>query len=76
MNFAEARFWGFLLRGLGLIALLRLALWQVPGIRRDLFDKVALFGLGPSLLVCVSWVTLQLRDVMNRIISCAGLRWA
>src|SRR5436309_15412822 len=57
MNFAEARFWGLLLAGLGLITLLRLALRPVLGVRRDEFDKVALFSLGCFLLICVSWVT-------------------
>src|SRR5258708_4100525 len=56
MNFAEARFWGFLVVGLGLIALLRFALHSLPVIRRDVFDKAALFSLGLYLLLCVSWV--------------------
>lgn len=74
MNFAEARFWGFLLAGLGLIALLRFALRPVLGIRRDMFDKVALVSLGLFLLLCVSWVTCVIFLVVA-VGSYLGLKW-
>src|SRR5439155_10291766 len=74
MNFAEARFWGLLLVGLGLITLLRLALRPVLGVRRDVFDKIALFSLGFYLLICVSWVTFIVFLVVA-VGSYLGLRW-
>src|SRR5471032_2905026 len=57
MNFAEARFWGLLLTGLGIIMLLRFLFRFLPGINREVFDKLALFSLGLFLLLCVSPVT-------------------
>jgi D-alanyl-lipoteichoic acid acyltransferase DltB (MBOAT superfamily) len=57
MNFAEARFWGLLLVGLTVIALLRLLVRCIPSLKGDAFDKLALFSLGLFLLLCVSRVT-------------------
>jgi len=74
MNFAEARFWGLLLAGLVIIALLRFLLRYFQGINRDVFDKLALFSLGLFLLLCVSRVTFVIFLVVA-IGSYAGLQW-
>ena len=74
MNFAEARFWGLLLVGLGLIALLSFTLRPVLRVRRDAFDKLALFGLGLFLLLCVSWVTAVI-FLGVAVGSYVGLKW-
>jgi alginate O-acetyltransferase complex protein AlgI len=74
MNFAEARFWGLLLVGLTVIALLRFLLRYIPGLKREVFDKVALFSLGLFLLLCVSRVTFVIFLVVAAG-SYAGLQW-
>jgi D-alanyl-lipoteichoic acid acyltransferase DltB (MBOAT superfamily) len=74
MNFAEARFWGYLLTGLVIIALLRILLRFIPGFNRDKFDKLALLSLGLFLLLCVSWVTFVIYLAVA-IGSYAGLKW-
>jgi alginate O-acetyltransferase complex protein AlgI len=74
MNFAEARFWGLLFVGLVIIALLRFLLRYTPGLKRDVFDKLALFSLGLFLLLCVSRVTFIIFLVVA-IGSYAGLQW-
>lgn len=57
MNFAELRFWGYLLGGLLLVVLFRGVFARIASERLQSFDKVALLFLGLSLLLCVSWVT-------------------
>ncbi len=74
MNFAEARFWGLLLAGLAVIALLRPLLRRLPGLKEGVFDKLALFSLGLFLLLCVSRVTFVIFLVVA-IGSYAGLQW-
>jgi D-alanyl-lipoteichoic acid acyltransferase DltB (MBOAT superfamily) len=74
MNFAEARFWGLLLAGLGGIALLRLLFRFLPVLTRELFDKLALFSLGLFLLLCVSQVTFVI-FLTVAVGSFVGLKW-
>ena len=74
MNFAEARFWGLLLLGLGIIALLRFSLRGRPNLNAARFDKLALFSLGLFLLLCVSPVTFFIFLVVATG-SYAGLQW-
>jgi len=74
MNFAEARFWGLLLLGLGAIASVRFLLRGRPGFRGDRFDKLALLGLGLFLLLCVSPVTFLI-FLAVAIGSYLGLQW-
>jgi D-alanyl-lipoteichoic acid acyltransferase DltB (MBOAT superfamily) len=74
MNFAQARFWGLLLAGLAVIGLLRLLAGRVFGFKHEVFDKVALFGLGLFLLLCVSRVTFVIFLVVA-IGTYVGLQW-
>jgi D-alanyl-lipoteichoic acid acyltransferase DltB (MBOAT superfamily) len=74
MNFAEARFWGLLLLGLAVIAVLRPGLRKLPWFKDDDFDKTALFSLGLFLLLCVSRVTFVIFLVVA-IGSYLGLKW-
>src|SRR5437016_3800104 len=57
MNFAEVRFWEYLLIGLGVLAIARFAIRLASPSVLPVFDKLALLALGLSLLVCMSWVT-------------------
>ncbi len=57
MNFAEIRFWQFLLAGLSIIGLFRFLFIRIRPKLVGTFDKVALLGLGLFLLLCVSWTT-------------------
>lgn len=74
MNFAEARFWGLLLGGLGFILLLRFFLRFQKRVSFELFDKLTLFSLGIFLLFCVSWVTFAIFLIVA-IGSFLGLKW-
>jgi D-alanyl-lipoteichoic acid acyltransferase DltB (MBOAT superfamily) len=74
MNFAEARFWGLLLSGLGTIVLLRFILRCRPSWSSNNFDKLALFSLGLFLLLCVSPVTFAIFLVVA-VGSYLGLQW-
>ena len=57
MNFAELRFWEYLLFGLMVIVSARCLFCRFCAGQLFLFDKVALLSLGLSLLLCVSWIT-------------------
>jgi D-alanyl-lipoteichoic acid acyltransferase DltB (MBOAT superfamily) len=74
MNFAEARFWGLLLAGLGIIALLRFLLRYRSTANNGRFDKLALSGLGLGLLLCTSPATFLIFLVVA-IGSYVGLQW-
>jgi D-alanyl-lipoteichoic acid acyltransferase DltB (MBOAT superfamily) len=74
MNFAEARFWALLLVGLLVIAVLRPCLRKLPRFKGDAFDKLALFGLGLFLLLCVSRVTFVI-FLLVAVGSFVGLKW-
>ncbi|MBL9168276.1 MAG: MBOAT family protein [Verrucomicrobiales bacterium] len=57
MNFAEVRFWELLGAGLGVIFVLRaLMAWLRPA-GLETYDRLALFGLGLYLLLCISQIT-------------------
>jgi D-alanyl-lipoteichoic acid acyltransferase DltB (MBOAT superfamily) len=74
MNFAEFRFWGYLLAGLAVVLLVR-RLWSpAAGNRRDTFDKLGLLTLGLFLLLCVSWVTFVIYLAVA-LGSYVGLKW-
>ena len=74
MNFAELRFWGLLLAGLGIILMLRATVGRLSPAMLPRFDKVALVALGLTLLLCVSWVTLII-FLCVAIGTYVGLRW-
>lgn len=74
MNFAELRFWEYLLSGLALILGLRFALSSVLRGREQLFDKVALLALGLVLLLAVSWITFVIYLVVVAV-TYGGLAW-
>ena len=57
MNFAELRFWAYLLGTLGVVLGLRCLVARSAGPRLALFDKLGLLAIGLFLLLCVSWVT-------------------
>jgi D-alanyl-lipoteichoic acid acyltransferase DltB (MBOAT superfamily) len=74
MNFAELRFWGLLLLGLGVISLFRAvchARWPAALPR---FDRFALITLGLFMLMCVSWLTFVIWTAVA-LGSYFGLRW-
>ncbi len=74
MNFAEARFWALLLLGLLVILSLRALCRNLPALKGGLFDKLALFGLGLFLLLCVSRVTFVI-FLTVAVGSFFGLKW-
>jgi D-alanyl-lipoteichoic acid acyltransferase DltB (MBOAT superfamily) len=74
MNFAQARFWGLLLAGIGVIGLLRLVMGRRWDAGRDSFDKLALLALGLFLLLCVGRVTFIIYLVVA-LGTYAGLLW-
>lgn len=69
MNFAELRFWGYLLLGLIVVFVFRLIFG-----RREWVDKVGLLFLGLFLLWCVSWITFVI-FLCVAIGTYAGLGW-
>ncbi len=73
MNFAEFRFWEYLLTGLVIIVALRRILPAVVT-RGPTFDKLALLVLGLVLLVAVSWVSFVLYLVVD-VVTYLGLGW-
>lgn len=74
MNFAELRFWEYLLSGLALIVGLRFLLFSALRGREQLFDKVALLALGLVLLLAVSWITFVIYLVVVAV-TYGGLAW-
>ena len=74
MNFAEVRFWEYLLTGLGVLLGLRLLLGGLRFSRMELFDKLALLSLGLFLLLCVSWVTFVI-FLLVALGTYVGLAW-
>jgi len=57
MNFAETRFWEYLLAGLLVILSARFVWSRLASSTLEIFDKFTLLSLGLFLLLCVSWVT-------------------
>ncbi|MDQ6630641.1 MAG: MBOAT family protein [Verrucomicrobiota bacterium] len=74
MNFAELRFWEYLLSGLALLLGLRFIFARIVPTRLELFDKVGLLSLGLFLLLCVSWVTFAI-FLAVAIGTYVGLYW-
>ncbi len=74
MNFAELRFWEYLLAGLGVILGLRLVWTRLRGRDGATFDKTALMALGLLLLLAVSWVTCLIY-LLVLVITYLGLGW-
>lgn len=74
MNFAELRFWEYLLSGLGIIVGLRFLISKWLRGKEPLYDKLALFLLGLVLLVAVSWVTFIIYLVVVAV-TYSGLWW-
>lgn len=76
MNFADHRFWEYLIVCLGVILLLRLGLrsWLRERERAERFDKVSLLALGLVLLAAVSWLTLAIYLTVC-VVTYLGLRW-
>ena len=74
MNFAELRFWEYLLAGLGVILGLRLVWTRLGGRVGATFDKTALMALGLLLLLAVSWVTCLIY-LLVLVITYLGLGW-
>ena len=74
MNFAQARFWGLLISGLIVIGLLRFCFQRTSLVKRELFDKLALFSLGLFLLVSVSRITFIIFLVVA-VGTYVGLAW-
>ncbi len=74
MNFAELRFWGYLLLGLGLILLLRPWVGRRDPASLPRYDRVALAALGMFLLLCVSALTFAIWLAVA-LASYYGLRW-
>jgi len=74
MNFAELRFWEYLVAGLLAIGAIRWVVHQCQPARLPLSDKLSLAGLGLFLLFCVSWVTLIIYLVVA-IGTYVGLAW-
>lgn len=74
MNFAELRFWGFLLAGLGVLLAGRAVYFaRHPGATAR-YDRVALITLGMFLLLCVSWLTFVIWLAVA-LGSYFGLQW-
>lgn len=74
MNFAELRFWGWLLLGFSLVLPLRWLVFRTkPGILSR-YDRVALLSLGLFLLLCVSWLTFLIWCAVA-VGSYLGLQW-
>ncbi|HEY5910188.1 MAG TPA: hypothetical protein VJA21_06240, partial [Verrucomicrobiae bacterium] len=57
MNFAELRFWEYLIGGGALLLVLRLVLLRFGHVNPERLDKSLLLTLGLSLLALVSWTT-------------------
>ena len=74
MNFAELRFWEYLLSGLGIIFGLRFLFSRWLTGKEQQFDKLALFFLGLALLLAVSWVTFVIYLVVVAV-TYSGLWW-
>ena len=74
MNFAEARFWFYLIASLGLALVLRpvlrLAIGRVPA----LYDRASLACVGLFLLGCVNALTLGIY-VFTTLVTYFGVRW-
>ena len=60
MNFADLRFWGYLVGALVFVVLIRLPVARLIPARLNQFDKLALLGVGIFLLFRVSWITLTI----------------
>lgn len=74
MNFADLRFWGYLLAGLAVVAATRFLVVRWLRLDVQVFDKVALLSLGLFLLLSVSWLTFVIFLVVA-ITTYAGLSW-
>ncbi len=74
MNFAELRFWGYLLTGLLVLVGLRFLLRPLLRGREQVFDKLGLLTLGLVLLLVVSWVTFVIYLVVVAV-TYGGLAW-
>lgn len=74
MNFAEFRFWGYLLAGLAAVLFLRVLCRGLPESKRIAFDKLGLLALGLFLLACISRVTFVIFLVVA-IGTFVGLKW-
>src|SRR6266404_564439 len=74
MNFAEVRFWEYLLVGLGVLVIARFSIALARPTVLPVFDKLALLTLGLSLLVCMSWVTFLIFLVVA-VGTYFGLAW-
>lgn len=74
MNFAELRFWGWLVVGLSVVLSLRLGWRRAAPASLARFDQVALLSLGMFLLLCVSWLTFTIWLAVA-VVSYGGLKW-
>lgn len=74
MNFADLRFWGYLIEALAVVLGLRFLVSRISPNRLPTFDKLGLLATGLLLLFCVSWVTLIIFLVVA-IVTYVGLGW-
>ena len=74
MNFADLRFWGYLLAALAVALLLRFPASRLFPTRLVVFDKLALMGVGIFLLFLVSWITLVIYLAVA-VGTFLGLEW-
>lgn len=74
MNFAELRFWGYLLAGLLTLAVFRPWLTRGRDDAAALYDKSGLALLGLLLLLAVSWLTCVIYLGVT-LVTYAGLHW-
>ena len=74
MNFADLRFWGYLVGALVFVVLIRLPVARLIPARLNQFDKLALLGVGIFLLFRVSWITLTIFLIVA-VVTYVGLSW-
>lgn len=74
MNFAELRFWVYLIVGLALIVGLRASLRAAKPTVLPRFDRTALAVLSMFLLLCVGWLTFLIWLAVA-VCTYHGLRW-
>ena len=74
MNFAELRFWEYLLAGGAVLLVLRCLLLRWPRLDSGVLDKSLLLSLGLALLAVVSWTTFAI-FLAVAIGTYVGLAW-
>lgn len=74
MNFAELRFWGYLLLGLAAVVTFRAILRATRPAVLEKYDRLALAVLSMFLLFCVGWLTFLIWLTVA-VFTYAGLYW-